>query len=81
MANEHSCNSRRLALAPGTRIGPYEVTIQIGVGGMGEVYHASDTGAVGRALPGSPGAPDKVRPTTSSAQTTATPAMMTRVWM
>jgi Tol biopolymer transport system component len=32
-----------LALTPGTRLGVYEVTAQIGVGGMGEVYHATDT--------------------------------------
>ena len=25
-----------MGLAPGTRLGPYEVTAQIGVGGMGE---------------------------------------------
>jgi serine/threonine protein kinase len=30
-------------LVPGTRLGPYEVTAQIGVGGMGEVYQATDT--------------------------------------
>ena len=32
-----------MALAPGTRLGSYEVTAQIGQGGMGQVYQARDT--------------------------------------
>ena len=32
-----------MPLAAGTRLGVYEITAQIGVGGMGEVYRARDT--------------------------------------
>ena len=32
-----------MALTSGTRVGVYEVTAQIGEGGMGQVYRATDT--------------------------------------
>src|SRR5215203_6618087 len=42
-----TCRSRytrhSLELTPGSRLGPYEITFQIGQGGMGQVYRARDT--------------------------------------
>jgi eukaryotic-like serine/threonine-protein kinase len=32
-----------MALAAGTRLGPYEISVPLGAGGMGEVYKGTDT--------------------------------------
>jgi serine/threonine protein kinase len=32
-----------MSITPGTRIGPSEIRSLVGSGGMGDVYHATDT--------------------------------------
>jgi len=32
-----------MPLSSGTRLGPYQIRVTLGTGGMGEAYHAGDT--------------------------------------
>ena len=43
-----SDHGRLVLSAPGTRLGAYEVAAQIGDGGMGQVYRATDTSSNAR---------------------------------
>ena len=38
-----SCKETPIALTTGTSVGPYEIVALLGMGAMGEVYHARDT--------------------------------------
>ena len=46
-----------MALSTGTKLGPYDVTAQIGEGGMGEVCQATDTRLDRYGCPESPPGP------------------------
>jgi serine/threonine-protein kinase len=65
-----------MALTPGTRLGVYEITAQIGEGGMGQVYRARDTqlnrDVALKLLPDAfAGDPDRLARLTREAQTLA----------
>src|ERR1700746_1965698 len=54
-----------MTLAPGTRLGPYEIISMLGAGGMGDVYRARDPQLARivaiKVIPGLSSAPDRLR--------------------
>jgi eukaryotic-like serine/threonine-protein kinase len=65
-----------MPLAPGTHLGPYEITAPLGAGGMGEVYRARDPAlerdvAIKILHPGTLNGPDCLRRFRQEAQAAA----------
>src|SRR5438034_11334352 len=65
-----------MSIAPGTRLGPYEILAPIGAGGMGEVYRGRDTRlardvAIKVLLPNFTADPDRLRRFEAEARATS----------